>query len=128
MKTEIKALWTDALRSGVYTQTQNHLRDAKGFCCLGVLCDIAKDQIGAQWGEMHPTGCDFIYGDGIEAGCLPPVVQEWAGLSDRNPGVNIGTTGSGSGPHAVESRASLANLNDSGMSFREIADIIEKSL
>lgn len=32
--------WTDALRSGKYKQTKNTLQDAKGYCCLGVACDL----------------------------------------------------------------------------------------
>ena len=30
-----------ALRSGKYRQTRGRLRDSKGFCCLGVACEIS---------------------------------------------------------------------------------------
>lgn len=33
--------WVAALRSGEYRQTRGELRDAAGFCCLGVACDIS---------------------------------------------------------------------------------------
>lgn len=32
--------WIDALRFGGYKQTEYTLQDNKGFCCLGVACDI----------------------------------------------------------------------------------------
>lgn len=40
MEPELKAKWIEALRSGKYQQTQHRLKDDKGFCCLGVLCDV----------------------------------------------------------------------------------------
>ena len=36
---EIKK-WVSALRNGTYKQTQNALQDKKGYCCLGVACEI----------------------------------------------------------------------------------------
>ena len=33
-------IWIDALRSGKYKQTYGRLHDEKGFCCLGVACDL----------------------------------------------------------------------------------------
>ena len=33
--------WLAALRSGEYEQATGELRDAVGFCCLGVACDIS---------------------------------------------------------------------------------------
>lgn len=32
--------WVRALRSGEYEQTRGRLRDATGFCCYGVACDL----------------------------------------------------------------------------------------
>ncbi len=32
--------WVKALRSGKYKQTQKHLQDQRGHCCLGVACEI----------------------------------------------------------------------------------------
>lgn len=36
---EIKT-WTKALRSGKYKQTTKKLQDNKGYCCLGVACEL----------------------------------------------------------------------------------------
>lgn len=45
--------WIDALRSGLYKQGRGHLQTKKGYCCLGVACDIfipKERQIrDAQW-------------------------------------------------------------------------------
>lgn len=32
--------WLNALRSGKYKQTKRSLQNDKGFCCLGVACDV----------------------------------------------------------------------------------------
>lgn len=40
MDPKIKSDWLKALRSGEYKQTCGIMKDAKGFCCLGVLCAI----------------------------------------------------------------------------------------
>lgn len=44
MNPEVKAEWLAALRSGAYKQAQARLFDPEtgGYCCLGVLCDIAE--------------------------------------------------------------------------------------
>jgi hypothetical protein len=33
--------WAEALESGEYKQVNGKLSDGEGFCCLGVLCEIA---------------------------------------------------------------------------------------
>jgi hypothetical protein len=43
MDKKLKAKWVKALRSGKYEQGKEVLVDNKGkYCCLGVLCHIAK--------------------------------------------------------------------------------------
>lgn len=52
-----KYRWIYALLFGGYKQTQGTLKDSKGFCCLGVLCDISG--LG-QWEDstyQTKTGC-----------------------------------------------------------------------
>lgn len=39
MKTNMRK-WITALRSGKYNQTRSTLQDSKGYCCLGVACDL----------------------------------------------------------------------------------------
>jgi len=124
MNPEIKQLWTGALRSETYKQEKGHLRVGDGFCCLGVLCDLYEKQTpGAMWNEQRSDDSVRPFtspsGERSEA-ALPYAVQQWAGLEDSNPDVYTEA--------GRLSMSSLANLNDSGSTFREIADLIEKSL
>lgn len=134
MNPEVKVLWLAALRGGSYKQAAGHLRktrgpvdNAEGFCCLGVLCDIAVQQgvipeptKNAQGVHSYgkPCTCYNAYDHGevecdatASAGILPSEVGVWAGIYN----------GGQRGLH----RPSLVVLNDRGTTFEEIADIIE---
>jgi hypothetical protein len=54
---EIKT-WIDALRSGNYKQTRKVLQNSKGFCCLGVACDvfIPEDKKNKTIGKRYLIG------------------------------------------------------------------------
>lgn len=41
---DLRKLWCEELRSGRYQQTHDFLKLGNGYCCLGVLCDIAYKQ------------------------------------------------------------------------------------
>lgn len=101
------AKWIVALRSGLYQQTQGVLKDLIGYCCLGVACAISK------LGQWNP---DDYYTNGLglgSASALPDFVQEWLGLSLRNPTVSL-------------SGISAQNANDGlGWTFAQIADGLE---
>lgn len=65
---KIKKKWTTALRSGKYHQTKDNLvkfkvdgMTPKGFCCLGVLCDIngANLEDIAGFGLATDTSCSL---------------------------------------------------------------------
>ena len=97
--------WVEVLRSGEYQQTQGVLRKWDGFCCLGVACDLyaqENPQLGA-WDEDRFTFLNRV-------STLPGQVRDWLGLSSI-----IGKHSSGC----------LADDNDEGKTFSEIADIIE---
>jgi hypothetical protein len=122
MDKRVKALWIDALRSGEYKQGAAYLRKKDDtYCCLGVLCDLAvKDGVAVEWsGEW--TGVAYVARDNASGRrpttALPPVVSEWAGLTKW-------------GDDALEPREALdlTGLNDNGMPFGEIADVIERNL
>jgi hypothetical protein len=105
MRERIKKLWIEALRSGEYEQTSGTLRDAGenneyAYCCLGVLEKIRCDEQGVR---RFP-----------QLDVLTEKTMLWAGLDDRNPNLPDGR--------------SLAELNDDGMSFKSIANRIEKHL
>lgn len=119
MREDIKARWLSALRSGKYKQGRDvlHNKTTDTFCCLGVLCDLAaqdgivdEKQVNSASDESGFTWTDYdgsIY-------YLPRVVSRWAGLDGRadwsNPKI-LGTP--------------VAKLNDSGLTFVEIANEIE---
>lgn len=113
MKPEIKERWVAALRSGEYLPARGFLRRDNCFCGLGVLCDLAAQDGVVQWsGPVHG-----IYSIGCATQSLPSQVVEWSGVPDCSPTVSR----SGKKPLLTE-------LNDSGVSFSELADLIEAQL
>jgi hypothetical protein len=125
MNPEIKAEWLAALRDPEAKQTTGILNLVEpspvgpiGMCCLGVLCEVAVKH-GVVERSRGTYGAMKYRGDGderAEDGVLPESVVTWAGLGSNNPRVDGGHT-------------NLSNLNDDeGLSFAEIADIIEEQL
>ena len=125
MRKEIAERWVAALRSGEYEQSAGFLQTKEGYCCLGVLCDLHMRDTGD--GEWLPP--EFAVGQwrlryrddrGVDGEHTPPLgVQEWADMEDT-PKVffrhRLGT----------EMRDALANLNDGGYTFAQLADLIEE--
>jgi len=112
MNPQIKQKWVSALRSGDYQQGRNYLRTDNGFCCLGVLCDLYGKENNVEW-NLANNGHNYEFQD--KESHLPSSVIEWAGVGDGNPPVNDG-------------ESTLVRLNDSGSTFEQIADVIEKQL
>lgn len=73
MNKDIAKKWAEALRSGKYEQgreqlsTQYEHEDSPRFCCLGVLCEVAKAEGAIEKYDPH-------------APHLPPEVRDWAGM------------------------------------------------
>lgn len=123
MNQEVKQKWVDALRSGKYEQGSGILRYRDRFCCLGVLCDLyAQDHPEAKWaiGE-NPVSLIKYYSFDVneysQVYYLSPTIYEWAGLDEHNPIVVF-----------QGKKRYLADLNDMGYDFKQIADLIEKNL
>lgn len=121
MNQEIKARWVAALRSGEYAQSKDCLNNGNGFCCLGVLSDLYAREHGVEWippreGKNHYT----LSNDDEGREYYPSErVIEWAQL----PGDK------GNAPVMVPGlRKTVAELNDSGATFKWIADVIEAQL
>lgn len=119
MKTEIKQQWITALRSGEYTQESSNLRTEDGYCCLGVLCDLYSKDTGTEWEVDYTADLKPIpfYNFMNEGSFLPVAVVQWAGLNGPNPEVI-----------EWDGRAELAQLNDTGFTFTQIAQLIEEQL
>lgn len=107
MNPEMKTKWVAALRSGEYKQITGFLRYEEGFCCLGVLCDLANSK---GWRQNKNAG--FTYA--ATASITHPISLPF------EVGHNYGI------PNAVMRK--LAYMNDEGRDFSEIADYIEESL
>jgi len=136
MNPEIKASWLEALRSGKFKQGDGFLKVTEDYgmgatetrhCCLGVLCDMAADA-GVE-SRMTPYEADhqlsWAFGHNYETEGLTDAVQEWAGI-DTNLG-ELDTPIEGKGRDGNERTFhSVAELNDNGYTFAEIADVIEK--
>jgi len=104
---EALELWADTLESGKYRQAQGQLRETtvdksghtrRSFCCLGVLCDLARKDGGPQWDQYDQYG--------MESGFLPKDIAKYTGVN-----------------RTIQNK--LIKLNDdTGASFKKIAKYI----
>ena len=124
MRPEVKEEWVEALRSGEYEQTKGFLHRLEanddipvGYCCLGVLCDLA---VKAGVVENDPDGVVEYFGN--EQAVLPRAVEIWAGLDQEGKLPTPIVMGDN------EAKAmSLVSLNDSyNYTFEQIADVVEE--
>lgn len=114
MNSENIRKWIEALRSDEYTQTMWSLRKEYGYCCLGVACDLAIKNGVNMTVTYDEDEAEYKYNS--TGGLLPTVVMEWLGVNEPNPSVDVGTY-----------REKLAELNDQGENFANIADFIEST-
>lgn len=105
MHQEIKEEWIEALRSGKYKQATGKLRVDDSYCCLGLLCEIQ----GAEWRPLDRAPRRVIFALAIDGRTDYPATEYRADLS------------------MIQMR-DLAEMNDRGKTFAEIADHIEKNL
>jgi uncharacterized protein YeaC (DUF1315 family) len=128
MNPEIKQKWVDALLSGKYDQGSEKLRSRQGYCCLGVLCDLYAQEQNIEWKfngeyEESPLPMDYWYFDG-EGEFLPESVREWAGFSLHSPQVRIEVTEEYEDDWVYHDE--IANLNDTGYTFNDLAKMIQE--
>ena len=99
--------WLKALRSKKYKPTSGALKDSKGHCALGVLCDISE--VGEWKTQKDSTRMKYLGQDKY----LPKEVEKWAGMSRQEAG---------------DVMAFLIAYNDiKKLSFEEIAKLLENS-
>lgn len=118
--------WIAALKSGQYQQGQGKLRGWDDtYCCLGVLVDLIIDRnwipivvYAPDVGNSHRDRYLYEYGQSIQGNYVPMSVADYIGMRDNN-GRYGGWDYTSGGPQY------LAEHNDRGMSFEEIAQIIE---
>lgn len=121
MKKRIKNMWVKALREKKIgeqrvRQGQSWLRKSETkFCCLGVLCEIYRQDTGkGEWKIEYNDIFQFKQKRTYDVSFLPKSVVRWAGLSDTDP---LSTSHSGT--------QTLSRMNDDGVEFDKIADFIE---
>jgi len=113
VKAALKRKWVAALRSGKYKQGSAALRAIREgqeeWCCLGVLAQAA----GCRWEKPGRFGNAYLLGKGgTNRVFLPQSVLARVGLPNSGP----------------KGQGVLADLNDSGKTFQQIANWIEKNL
>ena len=126
MKRKIAKKWVEALRSGQYVQGKESLCQQDGasketFCCLGVLCDLYAREVNDGSGfldDVAPASGNYLFRIGmtgsVDETILPNEVMSWSGMQSDN-----GESGEGD---------CLAQRNDKGQTFEEIANKIENSV
>lgn len=113
-------LWLEALESGQYVQGVGALRTARspnpddnldGFCCLGVLCDLATKDGDGKW-DAASCGftCQFrdIHEYGHETH-LPPLFRHMMGINE-------------------DQSDALITMNDNSVPFKDIAKYIREEV
>lgn len=109
MTPQLKQSWIAALRSGRYRQgrgllRQRRLRDGTYFCAIGVLFDLVATAM--QWDRLTKLGVGAGITDEVP-GYIPPEILGEIGMSAAQESL-------------------IAGLNDSGKTFEQIADVIER--
>lgn len=131
MNPQVKEMWVNALLSDDYEQGTGNLKSAKGFCCLGVLCDLYAQEHNEEWQtstsflgieEENLRSTDYWYFQG-ESEFLPGRVMDWAGLNSNCPEIKFFDD-----EEELDYTNTVAELNDDGMNFREIANLIQEQL
>ncbi len=121
MKKEIAEKWVADLRTNP-PQCKSVLYNGRGYCCLGRLCVILGVEFKNQYeiNVSYPLYQYLPYRDGNRINTdysadavLPEEIQDLAGMHSANGFMHSGNA--------------LSDLNDSGKSFSQIADIIEEN-
>jgi hypothetical protein len=118
MNPDIAKEWAAELRSGKYKQVRGKLSADDGYCCLGVLCEMAVEA-----GIISkPISVDFLNREVMEydycTNYLPKSVQDWAGMASNHGEIKVNPT----------QIISLANMNDQSEPFEAIAKTIEEHM
>lgn len=119
-----KTEWGAALRSGKYKQGWTKLKAGDSYCCLGVKCELdgRPTQVGRPYLAKLVT--EF---DGLDAAVSAknPLFSYLHGLGSFPGGVHVNFANDANEETGV-SASDLAACNDRGLSFAQIADIIDE--
>ena|ERR1700739_732305 len=118
--------WIEALEGGKYEQGRCQLSSEGKFCCLGVVQDLIKDEIGCKWIDGTPTYATFTDATRTyrsSSGLIRPAEQ----VLGVNRGYCISVATIDSSASGIKDYG-LDQLNDNGVTFLEIAAILRKAL
>lgn len=153
----VKEAIVAALRSDRYMQGGGALRKGDKFCCLGVMCDMAKElhltdddswdisekqkNLNIQLSQtywFHTDKSEEVWAKNFEnsnGAFLPIPLAKALGISSRGSFYlnavapkTLKSLRERVPPHDLDQIVSLATLNDFGVSFNVIADVIEEAL
>lgn len=140
MKRKVRDDLIARLRSGAYLQGNMRLRSLvegeERFCCLGVLCEMAVEagviEPSEEYEDLYINRRAYMY-DGKWSATLPDKVIAWAGVVSEyderiDPPSGDLANEEGSGRFEIAStrlHSSLAEMNDSGVTFEQIAEYLE---
>jgi hypothetical protein len=123
LKPEIKTRWRAALESEKYPQCTDKLKSSEGFCCLGVLGDLAVEDGVASW-----NGDILVVKNSSqsERNNFPESLLKWAFEVKPNTHCTVSNF-----PYFTNSKVRKTNCltyaNDSGTTFPEISKLIEEN-
>lgn len=112
MTPELKASWLADLKSGKYPKTQNYLKTAHGYCCLGVLCETAG--IG--------------FSDEAQGSDIRWYVPNHVDYNDINSGNELSAFGMDQFGLTHDQHDKLTSINDRTDGFDEVIKYIEENL
>ena len=115
MNEEPKKKWVEALRSGDYEQGRCAMHREDKFCCLGVLCDVHRQEENGESDAWVEETWEENRSYCRASTLLPIEVCKWAGFNSANPTIEINGK--------IDT---IATHNDTGQSFEVIADAIEE--
>lgn len=98
---EAFVLWRENIEN--YKQGRHVLQQEDSFCCLGVLCDLLKDELNL---EVRTERTTYFNGD---SAYLPDVVCRFMQMDSGG---------------ALENGESLTDYNDNGFTFSEIKEYL----
>lgn len=111
----MKKEWLEALKSGKYLQGKDSLCQDEKYCCLGVLCEIQ-----GRLGDPSINGYRSDGNSGLFLDPENPIVKLYPAFYQGGfpEGVIV--------DHDLGESTTLSHLNDWGVPFTEIAEIIDQ--
>lgn len=135
MDSVLWAKWIERLRSDQDLQGTGSLApiiksgetEIQQYCCLGVLCEVTGIEKHRRNHDNHKNSGEvayYTYGKSDQSIVLPRDVADSVGLASMDPTIPVVPIRPND-DREVRAGIKLSALNDVGMPFRHIADLIE---